>query len=143
KGFSLGAADQFRINQYVEEFAFKYKGLSLQEEFHWKDIEDRKNGRDFELKGMYAQAGYFLNGFIPQVPKNIELAVRYAFVEQPDDSNISLTNNRDEYSVALNYFFAGHNNKVTVDYSYLSLDDASSGRFDSVNRIRVQWDISF
>lgn len=142
-GFKIGDANQFRIDQQVQEFAFKYKGLSVQEEFHWKNITDRKNHVDYNLRGSYAEAGYFLNGLIPQIPKNIELAGRYAFVDQPDDSNLLLTNNREEYSAVLNYFIAGHNNKITLDYSYLTLNDASSGRSASNNRIRLQWDVSF
>jgi len=50
---------------------------------------------------------------------------------------------RREYTVAANWFIAGHGNKVTVDYSHLILDDASSKRSFEDDRVRLQWDISF
>jgi hypothetical protein len=38
---------------------------------------------------------------------------------------------------------AGHNNKITLDYSYLTLDDDVLGQDKSTSRVRLQWDISF
>ena len=73
----------------------------------------------------------------------MELAFRYAFVDEPDTDITTLTSNREEYTVGVNYFIAGHNNKITVDYSYLTLNDASDTLFSKDNRVRVQWDISF
>jgi hypothetical protein len=64
-------------------------------------------------------------------------------VNAPDVVNIGTQDDREEFTVGLNYFFAGHNNKVTLDYSYLTLDDQSAGQNVSDNRIRLQWDISF
>jgi hypothetical protein len=41
-----------------------------------------------------------------------------------------------------NWFFAGHANKLTVDFSRLSLDQITGS--DLVDyRVRVQWDVSF
>ena len=36
-----------------------------------------------------------------------------------------------------------HNNKITLDYSYLTLDDGYTLADYSDNRVRLQWDISF
>ena len=80
---------------------------------------------------------------IPSVPEELELAFRYAFVDEPDSSSIREVNNREEYTFAANYFIAGHSNKITLDYSYLTLDDASDKRSYNDNRVRLQWDISF
>ena len=80
---------------------------------------------------------------MPSVPEELELAFRYAFVDEPDADTTTLTSNREEYTVAANYFIAGHNNKITVDYSYLTLNDVSDTLFSKDNRVRVQWDISF
>jgi phosphate-selective porin OprO/OprP len=134
---------RFDIEQYVAEVAYKYQGLSIQSEYHWKDIEDTESGVDYNLKGSYAQVGYFFNELNKSIPEELELAFRYAFVDEPDTDTLTLTSNREEYTVAANYFIAGHNNKITVDYSYLTLDDASDGRTYNDNRVRVQWDISF
>ena len=134
---------QFDIEQYVTEFAMKYQGLSIQSEYHWKTIEDTEAQTNHDLKGAYAQVGYFFNEMMPSVPEELELAFRYAFVDEPDADTTTLTSNREEYTVAANYFIAGHNNKITVDYSYLTLNDASDTLFSKDNRVRVQWDISF
>ncbi len=144
KGFSVASnGTKFDIEQYVAEVAYKYQGLSLQSEYHWKEIEDTEAKQTHDLKGSYAQVGYFFNELNQAIPEELELAFRYAFVDEPDSNTTTLTSNREEYTVAANYFFAGHNNKVTVDYSYLTLDDASDGRSYNDNRVRVQWDISF
>ena len=52
-------------------------------------------------------------------------------------------NNRQEFTAVANWFFAGHNNKITLDYSYLTLHDEMLSRNASDNRFRLQWDISF
>ena len=80
---------------------------------------------------------------IPSVPKPLELAVRYAFVEEPNRQDRAFDNERQELSLAANWFFSGHNNKLTLDFSRLWLDDDVLGRKESENRARLQWDVSF
>ncbi len=142
RGYSVGRNGQFRTNQWVEEFAFKWMGLGIQQEYHWKEIDDH-DGIETDFDGLYVQASYQPNPIFKSIPAGLEFAFRYAFVNQPDDSDITQLNNRDEYTFAINYFIAGHNNKVTMDVSYLTLDDASSGMFEDDARVRLQWDISF
>ncbi len=113
---------QFRVSQMMEETAFKWRGFSFQHEYHWKRVEDRINNETASMWGSYAQAGYFFHDLIPMVPKGLELAFRYAFVEEPERNRLFRDQLRQEYTGAVNYFFAGHNNKVTVDYSYLTLE---------------------
>jgi phosphate-selective porin len=140
---ATATSTQFKVEQWMQEFAFKWNGLAIQQEYHEKEVEDKSTGLTHNYKGMYAQVGYFFHGLIPAVPEGLELAVRYAFVDAPDVTNLGTDDDREEYTIGLNYFFAGHNNKVTIDYSYLTLDDESSGQKVSDNRIRLQWDISF
>jgi phosphate-selective porin len=134
---------QFKVDQWMQEFAFKYKGLAIQQEYHQKEVKDKSTGLTHDYQGMYAQIGYFFHGLIPAIPEKLELAFRYAFVNAPDTTNINTNDDRDEYTVGLNYFFAGHNNKITLDYSHLTLDDESAGRKVSDDRFRMQWDVSF
>ena len=142
-GLQIGSDDQYNVKQYVTEMAYKYQGLSLQTEYHWKDVKDNTSGALYDYEGMYSQIGYFFNELVSAFPEELELAFRYAFVDEPDPSNLLLENKRKEYTLGINYFLAGHNNKVTLDYSYLTLDDASDDRFYNDNRIRLQWDVSF
>jgi phosphate-selective porin OprO and OprP len=134
---------QFKVEQAVQEFAFKYRGFSIQQEYHRKFITDRVVGSKNDLTGVYLQTGYFFNNIIAAIPAPLELAMRYAFVEEPNEIDRSIDNKRAEYTFAANWFFAGHNNKLTLDYSFLTLDDGLTGLDDSANRLRFQWDVSF
>ena len=134
---------QFKIDQYVIETAFKWRGFAWQQELHSKTVIDRVNNTESVLKGGYAQAGYFFHNMIAIIPENMEFALRYAFVDEPNKTDIKLTNTRKEYTGAINYFFKGHNNKLTFDFSYLTLDDAFLAQQASESRARFQWDVSF
>jgi len=138
EGFEPGQPGQYGIRQFLEELAFKYRGFSVQQEFHWKDVEDTVNETTTELRGMYAQAGYFLHGLVPSIPKPLEVAFRYAWV----DPDVAIEgDNSTELTFAVNWFFDGHNNKLTFDYGYLTFEDRI-GRLTE-QRFRAQWDISF
>lgn len=138
-GFEPGEPGQYSLRQYLQETALKYKGFSLQQEFHWKRIVDNKSLTTTHLRGSYAQAGYFFHYVAPWVPKQLETAVRYAFVDYntaaPDDL-------LEEFTFAVNWFFWGHANKLTFDVSRLGLDQ-TSGPDLAATRYRTQWDITF
>jgi hypothetical protein len=127
---------QFEINQGVEELAFKWRGFSVQQELHIKSVDDQVNGKRTTSYGAYVQAGYFPHALISFIPQPLEFAYRYAFVD-PDDTVRSDV--KREHTVAANWFFEGHRNKITVDYSHLSQE----GGFTPVDRVRLQWDVSF
>ena len=137
------ASEQYRIEQAVQEFAFKYRGLSIQQEYHRKFITDRVLGGESDLTGAYLQAGYFFSNIFPAGPAPLELATRYAYVKEPNEVDRGIDNEREEFTLGANWFFKGHNNKVTLDYSHLTLEDGLSGLDDSMDRVRLQWDVSF
>ena len=139
---SAGDDNRYEIDQYLFEVAYKYQGFSLQHEYHWKDVDDQ--GTVYDYKGAYAQVGYFFNEINPAIPEELELAFRYAFIDEPDSTNSLVgTNTRREYTWGVNYFIAGHGNKITADYSYLTLDDNNPSKSFNDSRFRLQWDISF
>ncbi|GJL59620.1 MAG: hypothetical protein NPIRA03_24770 [Nitrospirales bacterium] len=141
---SNAKAGQYRVQGMVEEFAFKWRGLSIQHEYHWKEVKDNSYaegapGHKTNMMGSYSQIGYFPHGLIPAVPQPLEIAFRYAFV----DPNISAPNDRrQEYTTAINWFFAGHRNKITLDGSWLTLSQPA-GQNQHEQRVRLQWDVSF
>jgi phosphate-selective porin len=126
---------QFEINQAVEEVAFKYRGFSLQQEFHVKGVENKSVQSRTTLVGAYVQAGYFPHYMIDFIPKPLEVAFRYAFVDPNDTVRNDVLR---EHTIALNWFFAGHRNKLTLDGSHLT---QAGGRDE--DRIRLQYDVSF
>ena len=134
---------QYQVQQGVAEFAYKHQGFSTQNEYHWKNIEDTVAGNDSDLRGFYSQVGYFFNETFAWFPEELELAARYAWLEEPNETDIDLYNERQEYTLGANWFFNGHNNKLSLDFSHLTLDDAEAGADESANRVRLQWDVSF
>ena len=132
----------------MQEFAFKWQGFSIQQEGHWKQVVDRSLDQsdprnDSNFWGLYAQTGYFFHEAFPVVPEELELAFRYAIVREPNKTVLTKKNTRQEFTAAANWFFAGHNNKLTLDYSHLTLDDDVLSRNVSDDRVRLQWDVSF
>lgn len=140
---STAVHDQYEIDQYVQELAFKWKGFSLQQEWHRKTITDTLTDEEYDLTGGYLQSGYFFHNLIPAIPESLEFAARYAFVEEPNKEDLAIDNDRQEMTLGANWFFKGHNNKLTLDWSRLSLDDNRLKDKESESRIRLQWDVSF
>jgi len=140
---SIALDGQFEVDSMVQEFAFKYRGWSVQQEFHWKTVEDNVMGTKNDFIGSYAQTGYFFHNVWPVVPAPLEFAFRYAFVKEANAIDRAFENTRQEFTLGANWFFAGHRNKFTVDTSYLTLDDGFYQRGVNELRGRFQWDVSF
>ena len=138
EGYEPGDPGQYRVNQWMEESAFKYRGFSWQQEFHWKRIKDRKDGEITTLIGNYAEFGYFFHNLRDGVPEPLELAFRHAFyIPNVDETG----NMQQEFSLATNWFFNGHLNKLTAEISYFVFEQSVENERDGF-RFRLQWDIS-
>ena len=138
-GFDEGVAGQYRVNQWTAETAFKHRGISWQQEFHWKRVDDRVNDERTTLLGNYAQIGVLLGGLWPSLPPQLELALRHAFYdpERGVESDI-----QQEVSLTANWFFHGHLNKLSAELLWLTADTRTGDDKDSLN-LRLQWDIPF
>ena len=121
------------------ETAYQYRGFSWQREMHWKTVDDTESGEVVDMKGLYAQAGYFVHVLFPAFPKPLEIALRWAEVD-PDTAVAG--DLEQETTMVANWFFSGHRNKLTFDFSRLRTMANQSGR-RWANRIRLQWDVSF
>jgi phosphate-selective porin OprO/OprP len=144
-GFEVGKSGQYRLNQMMEEVRFKWQGLSIQHEMHWKEVVDthRAQGdpkRETNLMGAYVQAGYFPHNIFPIVPKELEFAGRYAFVDPNVDRDNDL---QQEASGVMTYYFNGHSNKLNFQVSHLTVEDPQLRTSKSDQRFWVQWDVSF
>ena len=137
-GFVDGESDQYRLEQVMLETAYQHRGFSWQQELHWKSVEDRLGGEKRRLLGGYAQAGMFFSEIYESFPEPLEFALRYARVDP--DNNVS-SDTEKEYTLASNWFFNGHRNKLTLDLSHVIRRQAPET--DTSNRVRVQWDWSF
>lgn len=138
---TTAAAGQYRINQMMEEVNFKWKGFSFLHEFHAKNIQDTvTNDDDTTLLGGFVQAGFFPHEQMPLIPKNIEVAGRYAFV---DMDNGRRNDKQTELSGVINYYLQGHFNKLSVQLSRLSVEDPIRVQEDTENRLWAQWELTF
>ena len=138
EGFEEGIAGQYQVQQGLLETAFKYKGFSWQSELHTKHINDRLNATKTILTGSYYQAGYFFANAFDFVPKALEVAARYARFRPSIDIPKNL---QHEYGLGFNWFFKGHRNKLTTEFTYFEFQSAQEELADGL-RFRVQWDIS-
>lgn len=138
-GFEDGVEGQYVVEQWVEELAIKYRGMSLQHELHSKTVDDRVNLTTRTLRGGYLQAGAFPNEWWATIPAPLEFAIRYAFVDPDTEADRDW---REELTAGANWFFAGHDNKLSADVSRVSLEQPGA---ESLNewRTRLQWDVSF
>lgn len=138
-GFEDGDPGQYQLRQWMEEFAFKFRGASLQQEFHWKRIFDLKNQTETTMIGNLVQLGYFPYHIIPKFPQPIEFYLRHA-IYNPDISHDHDLQN--EFSFGLNWFVKGHRNKFTAEMSLFKYESENDQVRDD-NRFRLQWDASF
>jgi phosphate-selective porin len=139
EGFDEGLASQNKVDQLLFETAFKLKGISWQQEIHWKKIDDRINKEITILAGGLFQIGYFFHHSFSFVPPQLELYARYAIY----DPNLRVeTDYREEFTTGANWFFNGHKNKLTAEYTYSTFREGPD-LADGGSRVRFQWDISF
>ncbi|MDP2102999.1 MAG: porin [Methylotenera sp.] len=138
---SRAGSGQYEINQMMEEVHFKWNGFSFLHELHAKRIKDTlNNDEETDLLGGFVQAGYFPHSQISFIPKNLEFAGRYAFVDMDTDRN---NDKQTELSAVINYFMEGHFNKLSLQLSRLSVEDPIKLKKDAENRLWAQWDFSF
>jgi len=137
-GFLDGAPDRYRLEQWLLETAYQYRGFSWQQELHWKRVEDRTSGAIRRLLGGYAQAGVFPAAWFDDAPAPLELAIRISLVDVDESASDDI---EKEFTIGANWFFNGHRNKLTLDISHLQQNPA--GLEEQTDRLRLQWDWSF
>jgi phosphate-selective porin OprO/OprP len=139
EGYEDGLPGQYRVNQLNLETAFKYKGFSWQSEWHTKEIIDKLNNDESEvLRGYYIQAGYFFHELMAWWPAPLEVAMRNAQYRPNKEAE---QNEEEEISLAFNWFFNRHKNKLSFETSYFNYTRADLQPAEEW-RFRLQWDIS-
>jgi len=106
----------------------KWHGASVVGDYFWKR-EDIRNLTDVASQGLNIQAGMFI------IPKNIEIAVRFAVVDPDQDTGNDKT---QEIAGTANYFIQSHKLKIQTDYAQLTEEQGNKD-----NRIRMQFQIIF
>ncbi|MEJ2541181.1 MAG: porin [Gemmatimonadota bacterium] len=140
EGFPDQDPGRYRVGQALFETAFNWRGFQWSQEAHWKRIRDRAEATTTDLVGNYIQVGYFPSLLWSAVPEPMELAFRWA-TYRPDVDQPS--NRKDEFSLAANWFFSGHDNKLSAELSWLTLQSGVQDQLEEGVRLRVQWEIQF
>lgn len=107
KGLSkFNSSEKVDISSYSVDAAFKWNGVSVQSEFLRGEAEGTNSHKQLRSEGFYVQTGYFV------IPKTVELAVRYSYVDLDRD-----TPNRHivDTTGAVSWYINKHNLKVQGD----------------------------
>ena len=152
--------DEVDQTQILGEFGFKYKGLSLVGEYHYRKrmlldaLESGDSGAELGAvsegaalrdHGLFVQGGYFV------VPKKLEIAGRYElFVPDDDYAGLNAAGiafyDAKTYEAGINYFIHGRDHKVQLNYRSINYD----GHYRSLglgsihqNEVLMQYQIYF
>lgn len=103
------------FNMFALDAAFKWRGLSLTGEYMGGQAETSQSNFKQRAVGFYAQAGYMI------VPKTVELAYRYAYL----DPNKDMVNDHwIENSVGVSWYIRQHFLKLQADYTSIHKQSA-------------------
>ncbi len=153
-------SDDLYMNIFTWDGALKYKGFSLLGEAFLRNLREpagvsTRSNRSNAI-GYMVQGGYFL------IPKRLEMAARYAWLDREfnkDKSTTAIlvgggTNRRtlgsdEEITLGLNYYFNGHKNKLQADVTRLDQGFLRTSSTSRVNddketwRFRLQYQLAF
>ncbi|SNB45532.1 porin [Geobacter sp. DSM 9736] len=124
---SFGATEKVDIDTFGFDAAFKWRGFSAQGEYFAGQADGQTSNNTLRAHGFYAQAGYFV------IPKQLEVATRYSYVDPNRDSANDL---RTETSGAVSYYFNKHNLKLQADATNIHRQPARSD--DMQYRVQAQ-----
>ena len=146
--------DEMDNTQFVGEFGFKYRGLSLVSEYHnrHRKVLDPLEATDLATalgaketlndQGFFVQGGYFV------IPEKLEIAGRYELIDygrnHPEGGTLGLVDNRRFYTAGLNYFLKGRDHKLQINY--IHREEELSGPFfgdNDENVFLTQYQIYF
>jgi len=128
KGTStFNATEKVDINTFGVDTAFKWMGFSAQGEYFVGQADGQDSDKTLRAHGFYAQAGYFI------IPKKLEVATRYSYVDPNRDSANDL---RTEISGAVSYYFDKNNLKLQADVTNIHKQPARSD--DMQGRVQAQ-----
>jgi len=96
---------------------FTWQGLSVQGEYFIGQADGSTSKNTLRAQGYYAQAGYFV------IPKKLEVAARYAYL----DPNRDIANDLQvEATGGVSWYLSGNNLKLQADYTNIHKQKAIS-----------------
>ncbi len=136
---------QYSIDQAMIEGKFRWRGFSLMSEVHRKRVVDHlrargEPGRQRTLTGAYLQGGLLPHSVWSAVPRQLEIAARYSYVDTDDFRG---NDTQKELAGVISWFIDGHEHKLAIELARLTVADPASDLIDSRNRLRLQWELRF
>ena len=141
------------IHSVTADVMFKWHGVSLHSNFHWRKGVHRENGGLLDEEGNAIPTALPRNGLgwfgqlgwlVPKIP--FEVVARYGFARKRGGNDSALPW-RDELGGGVNYYFAGHNLKLQLDYFRLwgadTGADVVAAMKHGTDRIRLQLQMAF
>jgi phosphate-selective porin OprO/OprP len=130
------ARDKIETFSYGGDLAFKWMGASLQGEYLLGEAEARHGDQKQRAHGYYAQAGYVI------IPKTLELAFRYSYLDKNRDADNNLIT---ETIGAISYYFDKHNLKIQGDVGNIHTQKTVSGAHEQYDdmQYRLQAQVIF
>jgi phosphate-selective porin len=118
---------QSDVYELTADLAFKYLNLSFEGSWDFRNIdpEEPTPYGSTNAQGFYLQPGYFV------IPKKLELAARFAWVN-PDNPNQKDDDEQWEYTGGLSYYINGHDLKLQANYSYFINETEDGDQDDQV-----------
>ncbi len=114
----------------------KASGASLHSEIFWTRYDPEDSTTSVEPAGAYIQGGYFV------LPKELEVAGRYAIVDcedpaAPSNNGINCTGNDQVHqaTAGLNYYFWRHNIKAQFNIDYINVEPEEGDNSNTVRYI--------
>ncbi len=130
KGLSTFATgEKIDISSYGVDAAFKWRGLFAQGEYILGQADGTSSGRLLRAQGFHAQAGYCV------IPKTLELALRYSYVDPNRDAADDL---RTDVQGAVSWYFDRQNLKLQGDVTDSHLQHATGPTDDMIYRLQAQ-----
>ncbi len=129
KGIStFSSGEKIDINTWGVDAAFKWHGFSAQGEYLSGQADGKTSNKMLRAEGFYAQAGYCI------IPKTLEAAIRYSYVDPNRDSVNDL---KTDVQGAISYYFDKHNLKLQGDVTDTH-DQSKGGADDMIYRLQAQ-----
>lgn len=135
KGALFTAKEKIEVNTASADLAFKWLGASAQAEYFWAQADGNlATQKTQRAQGFYAQAGYFV------IPKHLELAARYSYVDSDRDKSLNL---QTETQGAVSYYFNKHNLKLQGDITNIHKQHGAGKSATDDLQCRLQAQIIF
>jgi len=132
---AIGGAEDKVDNYHLSVDAnFKLKGISVNGEFFWQELNPDGDGEKVDPNGFYVQAGYFLT------PKKWELAARFSMVDCKDgeaavvNPDCAGSDQLDESTAGINYYWWKHNLKAQFNFVTQNAQGVSGGEDSRTDR---------